>query len=113
MYYCVVISGIPHFAGVSVPNLKFGCRVIYIHVPSILVYAHIQCTRQSQARSDNFGIYMIFGGCNLCMNATITYTLVNMIHWYTGIYRRVPSERPPYFHARMARKRGGGGADKR
>ena len=29
------------------------------------------------------------------------------------VYRRVPSERPPYFHVRMARKGGGGGVDKR
>ena len=25
----------------------------------------------------------------------------------TYMYRSIPSERPPYFHARMARKRGG------
>ena len=30
------------------------------------------------------------------------------IYMYIYIYRRVPSEHPPYFHARMARKRGGG-----
>ena len=33
----------------------------------------------------------------------------NHVTFNLRTYHRVPSERPPYFHARMARKRGGGG----